>query len=340
MNEIEVSAERTYSVQFTDDWLATLQDSVKSRKIIAITPLPIADAVKAKLGGIPLISVADGEAQKSPQVYVEILEQLAKLGLDRSSLLVGIGGGATTDLVGFVAATYLRGISWIAIPTTIAGMVDAAIGGKTGLNLESGKNLVGAFYSPERVIIDFSWTNTLALRDKSAGLAEALKCGFIQDIELLNLFEASELAIDQIVARAVAVKAGVVSVDFREGFAREALNYGHTLGHAIERHSNYTLRHGEAVSIGMIFAAELSVAFSGLDQSVVELHRRLLGRLNLPSEYSASAWDELFELMLGDKKRRDGEIRFVTLPKLGATGRYASKDKAALGEIYRRSVGR
>jgi 3-dehydroquinate synthase len=252
---------------------------------------------------------------------------------------VGIGGGATTDLAGFVAATYLRGVDWVAIPTTVAGMVDAAIGGKTGVNLTSGKNLAGAFYSPKEVVIDTSWLSTLSDRDIRAGLAEAVKCGFISEPKILDLIFDWKRNLTEIIALSVGVKADVVSRDFKESYEREILNYGHTLGHAIEKYSDYSLRHGEAVSIGMCFAADLSVMLSGLSGSIAEKHREILQSLELPVTYSATAFDGLFDLMQSDKKRGADGLRFVTLKALGSTDRVTAS-KEVLNECYLESVGR
>ena len=170
-----------------------------------------------------------------------------------------------TDLAGFVAASWLRGIDWIAVPTTLAGMVDAAIGGKTGINTNAAKNLVGAFHSPVAVIVDTKWLRSLSRRDFAAGLAEVVKCGFIRDPEILFLLQghnldsviANENLTRNLISRAVTVKADVVNQDFKESDLREILNYGHTFGHAVEKHSGYQLRHGECVSIGMAFMAHL-----------------------------------------------------------------------------------
>ncbi|MFM7874576.1 MAG: 3-dehydroquinate synthase, partial [Actinomycetota bacterium] len=171
MNEIKVSAERDYVVSFPNSWRSRFSELIANRSFAVIVPEQISSQIKDFVDPSRLILTSDGESQKSIGTYGSILEKLALMGLDRSSLIVGIGGGATTDLAGFVAATYLRGVDWVAIPTTVAGMVDAAIGGKTGLNLTSGKNLAGAFFSPHEVVIDTNWLSTLSDRDIRAGLA-------------------------------------------------------------------------------------------------------------------------------------------------------------------------
>jgi len=341
MRSIPVSSERDYEVVICQSWASELSSVIGDQRAIAIVPQRLASQVAACLSNLEIIEAPEGEDQKSLSFYGRALGELSSRRLDRSAVLIGIGGGATTDLTGFLAATYLRGIDWIAIPTTVAGMVDAAIGGKTGLNLDTGKNLVGAFHSPKRVIIDIDWLRTLEPRDRNAGLAEAVKCGFISDPTILDLIEddlTNNLA--EIVARAIAVKARIVSADFRESFAREALNYGHTLGHAIERHSGYSLRHGEAISLGMIFAAHLSAQYSGLEGADVSRHVQVLSNLGLPTQYPAGAWNELFELLQVDKKRRGSKVRFVTLPRIGATDRLESPSQAELAEIYFDSIAR
>ncbi len=340
MLHIEVSAEHKYSVQFTSSWEESLVEVVGDTPAVVIT----SKAIEALTSGFPknwkVIYVPEGEAAKSPDVFVETLNFMAGLSLARDAMVIGIGGGATTDLAGFLAASYMRGIRWVAVPTSLAGMVDAAIGGKTGINLAAGKNLAGAFHSPISVIIDPRFLDTLPERDAKAGLAEVVKCGFIADEEILNLIERdwrSNLA--ELIYRSVAVKANVVSSDFKESFQRESLNYGHTLGHAIEKSSDYSLRHGECVSIGMIFAAELSAVVSGLSSSVVQRHRSILAGLALPISYQKQAWPKLVENMQHDKKKQGALIRFVTLENIGKVARYECTDNHLLEELFNEKIG-
>jgi 3-dehydroquinate synthase len=240
-------------------------------------------------------------------------EVCAEFGLTRSDCIIGIGGGSATDLAGFVAASWLRGISWHAIPTSLAGMVDAAIGGKTGINSPHGKNLIGAFHSPSSVVIDEEFLRSLSARDFNAGMAEVIKSGFIADPKILELALDAKANIAELIARSIAVKAQVVSADFKEGRLREILNYGHTLGHAIEKNEDYKLRHGEAVAIGLVFAAELSYIVGGLSSAAVEQHRELLKKFELPTTYRPDALPKLLELMAGDKKSRGSALRFIGL---------------------------
>lgn len=303
------------------------------RKVVTISSNEVASHVnldgllKAAAVSSEVIHLPDGEAQKSIDNFERVLKRLGEVNFPRDGLIIGVGGGATTDLAGFVAACWMRGVGWIAIPTTMAGMVDAAIGGKTGINLAAGKNLVGAFHAPVATLIDQRFLESLSSRDLAAGLAEAIKCGFIADTEILDLAEGmtdSDLAnpsdsasLSEIIKKSVAVKEGIVSRDFREGGERAFLNYGHTLGHAIEVAEDFQMRHGEAVAIGMVFAAELSGEVNGLDPKIVDRHRYLLRRLNLPTSYKAGSFDRLLEIMERDKKVKDGKLRFVTLKALG-----------------------
>ena len=303
------------------------------RKVVTISSNEVASHVnldgllKAAAVSSEVIHLPDGEAQKSFDNFERVLKRLGEVNFPRDGLIIGVGGGATTDLAGFVAACWMRGVGWIAIPTTMAGMVDAAIGGKTGINMAAGKNLVGAFHAPVATLIDQRFLKSLSSRDLAAGLAEAIKCGFIADTEILDLAEGmtdSDLAnpsdsssLSEIIKKSVAVKEGIVSRDFREGGERLFLNYGHTLGHAIEVAEDFQMRHGEAVAIGMVFAAELSGEVNGLESNIVDRHRNLLRRLNLPTSYKAGSFDRLLQIMERDKKVKDGKLRFVTLKALG-----------------------
>ena len=289
-------------------------------------------------------TVPDGEAGKTFSTVNLIWDRLGAAGFTRNDLIVAIGGGALTDLSGFVAATWLRGIDWVAVPTSLAGMVDAAIGGKTAINSDFGKNLIGSFHSPVAVIIDPIWLETLSDRDFSAGMAEVIKCGFIADPKILEI--ASDTNLEQLradgsrvidlVYRAVKVKAQVVSADFKETFEREILNYGHTLGHAVEIHSKFKLRHGEAVSIGLVYAAELASARSLISSEILEMHRDLLTNLSLPITYDRAAWTTLRPILALDKKSRGATIRFVTLTGLGSTSRLEDLTSDELDAAYER----
>jgi 3-dehydroquinate synthase len=346
MKSISVRAERDYTVSIGNPWVSSLVPLIQSRTRVAVIVSsgfsPDLSSLQELDCDVHVFAVADGEDAKNPSTLLTLWNWLGAAGFTRSDVIVGIGGGAITDLSGFAAATWLRGIDWIAVPTSLAGMVDASVGGKTGINSDYGKNLIGSFHSPISVIIDVDFLETLTLRDVSAGMAEVIKCGFIADPEILKLSSGCtaqtllsdrELLID-LIYRAVRVKATVVSNDFKESFAREALNYGHTLGHAIEIHAKYQLRHGEAVSIGMVFVAELAAARGLIDTSTVALHRDLLTRYGLPTTYEREAWSKLAPLLALDKKARGKILRFVVLDGIGSTVRLEDVSSAELDAAY------
>ena len=324
MENIKVRAEIDYEVIVGGEWLSFLQTVQRShRKVLIIAPDFIAESAGlreiTKGAGIFLFVTPDGESQKDYSTVERIWNFLGSESFGRNDAIVAMGGGATTDLAGFVAATWLRGIAWYAIPTTLAGMVDASVGGKTGINTAAGKNLVGSFYSPRAVCADISWLHSLSDRDFAAGLGEVIKAGFIQDIAILQLLDgasgvsaARELA-TLLVGKSVAVKAAVVSADFKEGRLREILNFGHTFGHALEKSANYRMRHGEAVAIGLHFAAILSESELGLPEADTLHLKGMLQKFQLPVTVSKGEFEfsELLALMITDKKSRDGKMRFI-----------------------------
>lgn len=321
MKEILIKAEHEYAVCVGANWRETVTEISKNySKVLILAPRVIVEALGLKSlesKSLAIFTLPEGEDQKSAKTLEEIWSHCAQISLTRKDVIVAIGGGATTDIGGFAAATWLRGIDWYAIPTTVAGMVDAAIGGKTGMNTPAGKNLVGAFYSPKSVCIDFSLLKTLPKREIQAGMAEVIKCGFISDPQILELVIDYEANIEELIERSIQVKADVVSVDFKEGKLREILNYGHTLGHAIEKRENYKWRHGEAISIGLVFAAELGQICAGLDREIVDRHRSILTRFDLPVAYQKMAFEELLGYMSNDKKSRNSKLRFIAISKLG-----------------------
>jgi 3-dehydroquinate synthase len=263
--------------------------------------------------------IPDGEAAKDIEVAQRVWAALGEGGFTRTDALIAVGGGAVTDLVGFVAATWLRGVRHINVPTTLLGMVDAAVGGKTGVNTAAGKNLVGAFHQPAGVLCDLDALGTLPRADFVAGMAEVVKAGFIADPEILTALERGDGADDgsllhELVVRAIQVKADVVAADPREAGRREFLNYGHTLAHAIERDAGFGVwRHGDAVSVGLVFAAELGRLAGRLDAATAARHRTILAGLGLPTTYDADAWPRLRDAMRIDKKARAARLRFVVL---------------------------
>ena len=305
----------------------------------------IAEMMKEELGAqreVFLAEVPDAEGAKRVEVAAFCWGILGQLDFQRNDAIVGLGGGATTDLAGFVAAAWLRGVPLVQVPTTVLGMVDAAVGGKTGVNTQEGKNLVGVFYAPKAVIADPDLLASLSENDVKAGMAEVVKCGFIADPEILDLIEGNpEASVDtssdvfvELVRRAIAVKASVVGEDFTEKGTREILNYGHTLGHAIEHAERYQWRHGAAISIGMVFAAELSRIVANLSDDEVERHRRILGSMGLPLSYPSGRWRTLLATMQKDKKARGGVVRFVVLDRPGKPRVLAIPDESVLFAAY------
>ena len=308
---------------------------------------PACGALQA--AGLNVISepVPDGEAAKTIEVAAGLWSRLARHGVTRSDCIVGIGGGAATDLAGFVAATWLRGIKFVLVPTTLLGMADAAVGGKTAIDIPEGKNLVGAFHSPAGVLADLVTLETLPRADYVAGLAEVIKIGFIADPVILDrVAEDPAGAVvphgthaRELIERAIRVKAGVVSKDLTESGLREILNYGHTFGHAIERVEGYRFRHGDAVAIGMVYVAELARLAGRLDQRTCELHRTVLASVGLPTAYPAGVWPSLREAMGVDKKARGARLRFVVLDALARPSILDGPPEELLQQAYREVSG-
>lgn len=355
ITRIPVRAERPYDVVVGRGLLgelpALLGEACRRVAVVAPAALSItAEAVRADLveQGFEAIAleVPDGEAAKTPEVASFCWSVLGQAGFTRTDAIVGIGGGATTDLAGFVAATWLRGVRVVQVPTTVLGMVDAAVGGKTGINTDSGKNLVGAFHEPSGVLCDLSTLETLPPHDLVAGLAEAVKCGLVRDAAILDLVLADPQGVRQpdstqlreVIERSIRVKADVVSEDLREAIGsslgREVLNYGHTFGHAIERVENYRWRHGAAISVGMVYVAELARLAGRLDDDAVALHREALGALGLPTTYAGGGWEQLLSAMRVDKKARGDLLRFVVLEKIGHPTILEGPDPALLAAAY------
>ena len=304
---IGVGGERPYQVVVGDGVLAQLPSLIGARagNVVVIHAESLGEVAAVACQSVAAAGrtvraepVPDGEAAKEIGVAARLWSRLAAAGVGRDDAIVAVGGGAVTDLAGFVAATWLRGVRIVLVPTTLLGMTDAAIGGKTAINTAEGKNLVGAFYPPAGVIADTGVLASLPPAEYASGLAEVIKAGFIADPVILDLIEADPQAAAkpggpherELIERAVAMKAGVVAADLREAGAREMLNYGHTLGHAIERVENYSMRHGEAVAIGMCFAAALARLAGRLDPATAGRHRSVLTAAGLPVRYRPDAW--------------------------------------------------
>ncbi len=316
-----------------DDLNGSLGDSV--RKVLLVYPVGMqasAEAVADNLietgKQVWQLPVADGEDAKTDRWLSIAWSSLGQAEFSRSDAVITLGGGATTDLGGFIAATWLRGISVVHVPTTLLAMVDAAIGGKTGINTLEGKNLVGAFHEPKAVLVDLDTLETLPKLELISGFGEIVKCGFIADPVILDLIEedvndARDIHSErfaELVRRSIEVKTDVVGVDFKESNRREILNYGHTLGHSIELVEHFMWRHGRAVSIGLVFAAELGRLSGRLSDEVADRHRSVLQLLDLPTTYPADRWEALYAGMQVDKKSRGGILRFIVLDGLAKPG--------------------
>jgi 3-dehydroquinate synthase len=307
----------------------------------------VVEGLAAAGADVHMIELPDGEDGKDLTTAGACWDALGRIGLTRSDAVVAVGGGAATDLGGFVAAGWMRGVRVVHVPTTLLAMVDAAVGGKTGINTGAGKNLVGAFHEPAAVIADLDTLTTVGPEEIAAGMAEVLKTGFIADPAILALVEADpKAALDpagpvlaELVVRSVRVKAEVVAADLRESHLREILNYGHTLGHAVERREDYRWRHGEAVAVGLVFAAELARRAGRLEDATADRHRDVLAAVGLPTRYEAGALPELIEYMRVDKKGRGALLRFVVLDGLARPGRLEGPTPGELTAAYEALTG-
>ena len=275
--------------------------------------------------------VPAGEESKDIKYVQNLYDEAMKAGLDRHSVIIALGGGMVGDLAGFVAATFLRGIRFIQVPTTMLAMVDSSVGGKTGVNLPQGKNLVGAFYQPVEVAADLATLTTLTLKEYASGLAEVVKYGVIWDAKLFGLVESNVRKVldrdfdflEGMVARCCEIKAEIVKIDEKETGVRAILNFGHTMGHALEKVLGYgKWLHGETVSVGMVFAARVSMLEKGFSRTEYDRLVHLLKNLGLPvhpEDLAAKlSWRELRDAMASDKKGRGGIPRFVLAERLGS----------------------
>ena len=356
---VTVSGAAPYDVVIGKNLLGELPGLLgeKVRRVLVMHPASLAatgEAVREDLAAQGYeafaVELPDAEEQKTAQVAAFCWQVLGQADFTRSDAIVTVGGGATTDLGGFVAATWLRGITVVHVPTTLLGMVDAAVGGKTGINTAEGKNLVGAFHPPDGVLCDLASLESLDRWDLVAGLAEVVKTGFIADPRILELVTAHADALREwkgadaaqetwavlaeLVERSVAVKARVVGEDLTEQGLREILNYGHTFGHAVELVERYQWRHGAAVAVGMVFVAELARLAGKLDDAVVAQHRSILESLGLPTSYRGDRWDQLLAAMRRDKKSRGDLLRFVVLDDVAKPVRLEGPDPTLLAAAY------
>ena len=356
MNTVTVSGRDPYDVSIGHGVRSELRDRLGtqvSKALLIHQPIMSAEAsrIRETLAGevdVLLAEVPDAEDAKRIEVAAFCWGIMGQADFTRSDAVISLGGGATTDLAGFVAATWLRGVRIVHIPTTVLGSVDAAVGGKTGINTAEGKNLVGSFYAPAAVLVDTELLASLPETEVRTGFAEIAKAGFIADPTILDDLEnniegcldlSTELSAD-VIRRAIQVKATVVSEDFTELGLREILNYGHTLGHAIEHAERYRWRHGVAISIGMMFAAELSRLVRALSDDEVDRHRKVLGeRLGLPLVYPGGRWETLRATMQRDKKARGAALRFVLLDGIGRPTVTTVGDDSLLFAAYQEIAG-
>jgi len=353
---ITVKADTTYDVVVGRELLGELAQYLTGADRVAIIHAPTLDAtaegIQSALTDIKsiLIQVPDAEEAKSAEILEQCWTALGQSGFTRNDIIISVGGGATTDLAGFVAATWLRGIRIIHIPTTLLAMVDAAVGGKTGINTAEGKNLVGAFHSPVAVLCDLNALETQQTNDYVGGLAEIIKAGFIRDIRIVELIESDPEGArspqwehaEEIICRAIQVKADVVGHDLKEALGtsagREILNYGHTFGHAIERVERYSWRHGAAVAVGMMYVGNLAVLVGRLSEEVLERQKSLLQAVGLPVTYKDGKWEQLLSAMKVDKKSRGDLLRFVILEGMGKPALLEGPDPALLVAAYQEIV--
>jgi len=275
---------------------------------------------------VTMITVAAGEATKNMETALSVMKKLLELGTDRTSVIIALGGGVIGDLTGFIASVFMRGISYIQIPTTLMAQVDSSIGGKTAVDLPEGKNLVGTFNQPQAIYIDLKFLETLSDKEMKNGLAEIIKAGIIEDISLFNMLETQTEAIksrDQtvltsLVEKACRVKKGIVELDEREKGLRRILNFGHTLGHALEAESGYGMSHGEAVSIGMVAAARIAEKIYDLPTADRERIEALIAAIGHPTTIPASmSTDGILGRLKMDKKKVGDTVHFVLIKKIG-----------------------
>ena len=344
MRRVTVAGERPYDVVIGPGAQTELGLVLAGTpRAVVVHTEPLAGAAGAAVETLQTAGIAaeavvvpDGEAAKTAAVAATAWEEFGRLGLTRSDAVVGLGGGAVTDLAGFLAATWVRGVRVVQVPTSLLGMVDAAIGGKTGINTGAGKNLVGAFHPPAAVLADTDVLAGLPEAEFRSGLAEVVKCGFLADPAILRLLDADPSGrrdTAELIERAVQVKAAAVGEDLYDTGRREFLNYGHTLAHAIERVEDFGWRHGEAVAVGLVFAAELAAQAGVLSPGDVEAHRSVVEAVGLPTSYEGD-WDRLQAVMRIDKKSRGATLRFVVLDGLGNPKILTDPDQAWLDAAW------
>ncbi|GAB6138828.1 3-dehydroquinate synthase [Halanaerobaculum tunisiense] len=330
--------DRSYQIKIGEDILQNLGDyltelEIGSKVLIITNPLvdslygqEVEQAISKAGFEVEKALIPDGEEYKSLATARDLYDQAVESGLDRSSTIVALGGGVVGDIAGFIAASFMRGINFVQVPTTVLAQVDSSVGGKVAVNHPQGKNLIGDFYQPQLVVADKKVLHTLEERELKAGLGEVVKYGVIWDEDFFSFLEQNKTdilnlertALIHLIKRSCQIKAKVVAQDEREEGLRAILNYGHTVGHALEAVTNYQrYRHGEAIAIGMIAAAKLAGKLDLLDKSAVERHRKLLKDFGLPVSYQEISKDRIIKAMAKDKKVQNGVVRFILANQIG-----------------------
>jgi len=357
MHTVKVSlGERSYDIEIgssLDLVGERIQDLGLGSKIALVTNptvkklfgRSVVESLKAAGFLVMSIEIPDGEQHKNLDWANAVYTALLTNGFDRKSALVALGGGVIGDLTGFAAATFMRGVPFIQVPTTLLAMVDSSVGGKTGVNHPMGKNMIGAFYQPKKVLMDLGALQTLPKAEFLSGMAEVIKYGVIRDAAFFNYLDQRRdriLALDpealsHIISRSCEIKADVVGRDEHEGGLRAILNFGHTVGHAVETARNYAVRHGEAVAIGMVYASRLAHRTGLCDTSVPERVEKLVQSYGLPTDLSSlgsmPSVTALMDIMQIDKKAEGGKVKFVLPKKIGEVVITKEWDEAALKEV-------
>ena len=315
------------------DWFDQIQ--FPSRKLTIVTNSIVGSLYLQKIKNIfkeknfivSSVTIPDGEEYKQLNTVEKIYHELLRQGLDRKSFLIALGGGVITDITGFVASTYLRGIPYFQIPTSLLAQVDSSVGGKTGVNLEEGKNLIGTFYQPEGVMVGLDFLQSLPDREFREGLSEVIKASLLKGGEFFEFFRKNismilgqdQKTLEEVIYQSIQFKGEIIQEDEKESGIRSILNYGHTLGHAFEKTLGYgALRHGEAVAVGMIGAAKIAEEMGMMSADLVNIHQKLLVRCGLPTSLPYSVNANIFiQSLLKDKKNVSGSLRMVLLEAIG-----------------------
>ncbi len=348
--------DRSYDIELgcsLDKVGARLRDLGLGKKMALVTNPRVKELYGQRLGDslksagflVMSIIIPDGEQNKNLDWANAIYTALLLNSFDRKSALVALGGGVIGDLTGFAAATFMRGVPFVQVPTTLLAMVDSSVGGKTGVNHALGKNMIGAFYQPKKVLMDFEVLKSLPKEEFLSGMAEVIKYGVIRDASLFEYLERDRErilsldpeAIEHLVQRSCEIKAEVVSADEREGGIRAILNFGHTVGHAIETAENYTMRHGYAVAIGIVYASRLSYRTGLCDASVPERVEKIIRSYGLPADFSSlssmPSVAALMDTMQIDKKAEGGKVRFILPKRIGEVVITREWDERQLREL-------